>query len=392
MEYNSGMYDSGKNSNTKFDQVIAYLNDKYLVRFNIILIQYQIKLKSNGKWEILNLNSLFIELEQAGITISLPKLEILFKSHLIERYNPIGGYFKALPEWDGIDHIKKLCSYIKADDDELLQYHMEKWLTRAVLCSLVDDKVNKQCLVFTSSKQNVGKTTFFRFLAPKELKDYYVEDIGTDKDSLIKLSKNFIINIDELSIQGQGNIKTLKSFISRGSINERLPYGKRQERLERRSNFVASTNEMDFLVDETGNVRWLIFEIFSIDFNYSKIDIDKVWAQAYFNAFKRKNYNPELSTEDILKNEKRNELFLNWTMEKELIVKYLEPGTNEKDFMTATDVIIELRAMGVGLSLSKIKIGKALKMLKFPVARHMGEKRAHGYLVKPKDLSAKNKN
>jgi|26BtaG_2_1085354.scaffolds.fasta_scaffold00015_3 predicted P-loop ATPase len=383
MEKHLNLYDSGKDSNTLYDRAIKYLKEKYALRYNEISIQYQIKPKKTKKWSVLNFSSLLIELEQAGIGMNVLKLETLLKSHLIERHNPIKGFFKSLPEWDGIDHIKNLCGYIKTDNDNLFNYHFEKWLTRSVLCSLIDGRVNKQCLVFTSPAQNLGKTTFFRFLVPNGLKDFYVEDIGTDKDSLIKLSKNFIINMDELHIQGQNNINALKAYISKTHINERVPYGKRQERLSRICNFVGSTNKTDFLTDETGNVRWLIFEIQHIDFKYNlEIDIEKVWSQAYYNAFQRKGYDPDLTKEDVEDNERRNELFQHWTMEKELVAKYLEPGKEEVDFMTATDVIIELRAMGVGMKLSQVKIGTALKSLSFPVARQKGGARARGYLVK----------
>lgn len=390
MDDKTELYRSGKDSNTLFDRTLQYINNKYDTRYNIISIQYQIRLKENGKWSVLNLNSLLIELEQAGIKISMKKLEILFRSHLIPRYDPIQGYFSALPKWDDKDYIGQLCSYINADDDEFFREQFEKWLTRAVLCMLVSDYVNKQCIVFVSSAQNIGKTTFFRFLTPTALKDFYVEDLGTDKDSLIKLSKNAFINLDELAIKGKADINTIKSFMSKSYINERLPYGRRQERLERRANFMGSTNVVNYLTDETGNVRWLNFEILSINFEYSKVvDIDKVWAQAYHNAFERKNYNPEMTKEEIMKSEKRNALFQHWTQERELIAKYFDYGEDKKDFMTATDVLIELRAMGAGMSLRSNQIGKALQALKFPIARHMGPKRSHGYLVKIKYNNSK---
>lgn len=384
MENELSLYDSGKDSNTLYDRANKYLKKKYSIRYNEISIEFQIKPKKAKNWSILNLNSLLIELEQAGIKMSVLKLETLLKSHLIERYNPIDGYFKSLPKWDGIDHIKNLCSYLKTDNDELFHYHLEKWLTRSVLCSLVEGRVNKQCFVLTSPIQNMGKTSFLRFFTPKKLKKFYVEDMGTDKDSLIKLAKNILINMDELAIEGGKNINALKALISKDQINERLPYGKKQEYLQRIANFVGSTNDTDFLTDETGSVRWLIFQVKSIDFNYSKqIDINKVWAQAYYNAFKRENYNPELTKEDIIQNEKRNELFQHWSMEKELIAKHFRPGEKEiDDFMTATDVIIELRAMGIGMKLSQVKIGSALKSLSFPVARQKGGRRARGYLIK----------
>lgn len=384
----TNLYNPGRESNTLYDRAIKYLHDKYGLRFNEIALIYQIKLITGRKWQILNSDSLLIELVQEGIKINHKKLETILNSHHVSKYNPIKGYFNSLLSWDGKDHIGQLCSYVETDDDddELFRYHLEKWLTRAVLCSLVKGKINKQCFVLSSQKQNVGKTTFWRNMVPNKLQDFYNEDLGTDKDSLIKLSKNFLINMDELAVHDKKGIDALKALISKTHINERLPYGKRQEHLDRIANLVGSTNKVSFLTDTTGNVRWLVFQILSIDFTYSKkVDIDKVWAQAYYNAFKRENYNPELTKEDIIQNEERNEKFMHWSMEKEIVAKYFEPSESQKDFMTATDIMLDLRLMGLGLRLNAVQIGKALKSLKFPVARHMGPKRAHGYLIKRKN-------
>lgn len=383
MEENK-LYDIGRETNTIYDRIYNYLQDKYELRFNEIALIYQIKHKDTGtKWQQLNLSSLLIELTQAGIKTSPNILEIYLKSHFISRYNPIRGYFKNLLDWDGKDYIGELCNYIKTDNDSFFRYHFEKWLVRAVLCALEEGRINKQCLVLSSQQQNVGKSTFWRFIVPKKLNEFYSEDMGTDKDSLIKLSKNFIINLDELAIQGQRNINALKAFISKTHINERLPYGKRQERLERICSFIGSTNETDFLTDETGNVRWVIFQVMSIDFAYTKeVDIDKVWSQAYYKAYKLKDYNPELTKQDIMENESRNKSFMHWTMEKELVAKYFEYGIDEKkDFMTATDVLLELENHGIKARINKIQIGKALTSLGFPEKKHGGINRGHGYLV-----------
>jgi len=97
-----------------------------------------------GNWFVLNINSLLIELAQSGIDINMNKLEILVRSHLIQQYNPIREYFENLETWDGENYIKNLCQYLKTNDDEAFYYHFEKWLTRAVLCSLTKGYVNKQ--------------------------------------------------------------------------------------------------------------------------------------------------------------------------------------------------------------------------------------------------------
>ena len=383
MEEDKTLYQTGTVGKTIFDRTLKYLNAKYSLRFNTISLEFEIKRTSDKKWSDLNLNSLFIELAQSGIDIPVNKLEILVRSHLIDQYNPISEYFESLEQWDGEDHIKNLCSYVKTNNDNAFLYHMEKWFTRAVLCALEKEKINKHCLVLANTIQNSGKSTYLRFFIPRKLMNYLSEDIGLDKDSRIKLCKNLIINLDELSILAKADINSLKAFISKTHINERLPYARKAEYLERICSFVGSTNKTDFLTDESGSVRWIIFEVTEkINFNYSmEIDIDKVWSQAYFNAFKRKGFNPELTLADISENEKRNERFTQMTLEQEMINKFYEPSDNLEEFKTATEVMMDLSTQGIRLN--HLKIGRALSSFKFPRVKHP-QRQIYGYLIRLK--------
>lgn len=383
MEEDKMLYQTDTVGKTIFDRTLKYLNAKYSLRFNTISLEFEIKRTSDKKWSDLNLNSLFIELAQSGIDIPVNKLEILVRSHLIDQYNPISEYFESLEQWDGENHIKKLCTYVKTNDDNAFLYHMEKWFTRAVLCALEKEKINKHCLVLANTIQNSGKSTYLRFFIPRKLMNYLSEDIGLDKDSRIKLCKNLIINLDELSILAKADINSLKAFISKTHINERLPYARKAEYLERICSFVGSTNKTDFLTDESGSVRWIIFEVIEkINFNYSKeIDIDKVWSQAYFNAYKREGFNPELTLADISENEKRNERFTQMTLEQEMINKFYEPSDNLEEFKTATEVMIDLSTQGIRLN--HLKIGRALSSFKFPRVKHP-QRQIYGYLIRLK--------
>lgn len=153
--------------------------------------------------------------------------------------------------------------------------------------------------------------------------------------------------------------------------------------MERICSFVGSTNKTDFLTDESGSVRWIIFEVTEkINFNYSlEIDIDKVWAQAYFNAYKRKSFNPELTLADISENEKRNERFTQMTLEQEMVNKFYEPSDNLEEFKTATEVMMDLSTQGIRLN--HLKIGRALSSFKFPRVKHP-QRQIYGYLVRLK--------
>ena len=388
METEKMLYQVDTATNTIFDRIRKYLAKKYQLRFNEIALEFEIKTE-NGDWTELNLNSLYIELTQAGINIAFNKLEILMRSHLITVFNPFQNYFQNLEKWDGENHIQRLTSFVKTTDAEPFQIHFEKWLTRSVLCALKKGYINKQCFVFYNTKQNSGKTSFLRFLIPPSLEKYYTEDIGVDKDGLIALCKNFIINIDELSVMSKTDVNILKAFISKNTVNARLPYDRKSSLMYRTSSFCGSTNRSDFLTDETGSVRWIIFEVLEIDFNYSKeININQVWAQAYHNAFERKNYNPELTAEDLVENEKRNEKFKQITLEQEILISHFEKSENKNDFLTATEIMLAM-SNALGVRMNNVKIGKALTALNFERIKH-SKKQVYGYLIKRKIEDEKN--
>ena len=385
MEEQSGLYRSDIKSQTIYDRVLSYINKKYDIRFNIIALELEIKLKtSKSKWQDINMNSLLIELVQSGNNINMNKLETLVKSDYILKYNPFREYFSSLPPWDGIDHISHLCSLIRTTEDNLFAYHFEKWITRSVKCALEEGKVNKQCLVLYNTIQNSGKSTFLQFLIPNSMKKYYTEDISVDKDGLIALCKSLIINIEEMSIMTKTDINILKAFISKNSVNARLPYARKTELMSRTCSFVGSTNKIDLLSDESGSVRWLIFEVLHINFKYStEINIDNVWAQAYYNAYERKNYNPELTSTDIIENEKRNEKYSIISMEQEIISAYFEKSSDSEHFLTATDIVLAMNN-ALGLTLNNMKIGKALTGLKYQKIKHP-KLQTYGYLIKRKE-------
>ena len=388
METEKKLYQVDTATNTIFDRIRKYLAKKYQLRFNEIALEFEIKTE-NGDWTELNLNSLYIELTQAGINIAFNKLEILMRSHLITVFNPFQNYFQNLEKWDGENHIQRLTSFVKTTDAEPFQIHFEKWLTRSVLCALKKGYINKQCFVFYNTKQNSGKTSFLRFLIPPSLEKYYTEDIGVDKDGLIALCKNFIINIDELSVMSKTDVNILKAFISKNTVNARLPYDRKSSLMYRTSSFCGSTNRSDFLTDETGSVRWIIFEVLEIDFGYSKkININQVWAQAYHNAFERKNYNPELTAEDLVENEKRNEKFKQITLEQEILISHFEKSENKNDFLTATEIMLAM-SNALGVRMNNVKIGKALTALNFERIKH-SKKQVYGYLIKRKIEDEKN--
>lgn len=204
----------------------------------------------------------------------------------------------------------------------------------------------------------------------------------TDKDARIQLTRNFLINLDELSILAKKEINALKAYFSKTMINERLPYDRKNSTLYRTCSFIGSTNRATFLNDETGSVRWLCFELSGkINFRYSiEVDIDKVWAQAYYLTYTDKSFEAELTINDIAENESRNRIYQESNMEEELICKFYTKSSDPADFKTASDLVIQLACINPRLNM--YNMGRALKAMDYERIKST-QNRVYGYLIKP---------
>lgn len=357
-------------SETIFQVAERYLNKNYNIRYNEVTNELQFKKKENSFYEEINIDSLYVKLQNDKIQITIQKLTSLLRAGIMETHNPFKDYFEKVitkkrdTNFDYIDH---LSNYIITKNQERFRKQFKKMFVRSVACSIDPKVVNKQAFILVHDKQNSGKTTFLNWLCPTDLENYITENIATDKDSLIALSENFIINMDELATFNRSEINALKSMLSKAKVKVRHPFGRKAVLTNRCANFVGSTNKDNFLSDETGSVRWLCFELEKINWNYNKeVNIDNVWAQAY--QLYKDGFHYELTSSEIAENEEENKKHQIPTIEAELIQQHFLSGNkdNHDYFFTATDFIKVLpEKLGVAFNSTPEKIGKALKTLGF---------------------------
>ena len=363
-----------------------YLNKHYNFRFNTILLDVEYQPKNAKIWKICNEDSLFIEMQKKGINIQMAKLISILKSDFVKEYNPIISYFKNLPKWNKkTDYIKNLCGYISTPTPDEFTYHLKKWMARSVKTMLVKGYFNKQAFIITDkgNGQNIGKSHFTKWLCPPTLPlNRSFED--SKKDNLIKLATNAFIILDELDGISRKDLNGLKALFSMDEIRVRLPYARREETVQRTANFIGSTNEENFLVDPTGSVRWLVFHVSNIDWNYSKkLDVNNLWAQAYQLAFDPE-FDETFNKEDVKKNEIRNQTYQIRSSEAEMIsILYEIP--NEKNqhkvlFLTSTEILIFIKSNSSLNRLSAVAVGRALKLLGYQRIKKGG---IYGYLIAP---------
>lgn len=369
---------------TIFHVVENYLSRHYDFRFNTILLDIEYKPKMSQTWKICNEDSLFIEMQKKNINIQMAKLISILKSDFVPQYNPIESYFKKLRKWNKkTDYVSQLTQYITTPDKKEFAYHLKKWLARSVKCMLLDGYFNKQAFIITDkgNGQNIGKSHLTKWLCPPSLPlNRSFED--SKKDNLIKLATNAFIILDELDGISRKDLNSLKALFSMDEIRVRLPYARREETVQRTANFIGSTNEENFLNDPTGSVRWLVFDVHAIDWEYStKMDVNDIWSQAYSLAYDE-SFDETFTKEDVKNNELRNETYQVRSPEAELISLLFEHpnDSNIKNvkFFTSTEILMICKANSSLNRLNSIGVGKALKLLKFQRTKHKG---VYGYSV-----------
>jgi predicted P-loop ATPase len=376
------VYDLSSRKDSVYDKIHEELRKYFKIKFNEVALEYEIFDVSSNKRLDFNESSILIHLHREKINVSPQIFKTYLRSHFVERINPLIDYFKSLPPWNGNDYIKKYTSYINTDDNQMFYTQFLKWAVRAVKTVFLNDEINKHVLVLEGG-QNFGKSYYLNYLSPKVLEKYLYTNLGVGRDERIKLAKAFIINIEELDVMGKYDINAIKALISQVSINERLPYAEKSTLLYRTCSFLASTNRPEFLCDDTGSVRWIIFSVIQkINFSYSKeFNIDDFWSQAYHIFKNEKDFKSELSREEIRINEQRNERFTIQTVENEYILKYYSISDDIVDFRTSTEIVTELQIMGH--KLNNQKIGSALTKYGFTKIKH-SKRQVYGYLAKPK--------
>ena len=368
-----------------------YLSNKYDIRLNIVSNCIELRNKNeNSIFKEANENNLYRELQHANLNLPLNKLNSLLQSDFVEKYNPFELYFEGLGIWNQDieeDYIGKLCKYIPAKDPIRFEKQFRKMLVRSIACALEENVFNKQVFVLVGAGQNTGKSTFCRWLCPPFLSDHMTEYINTDKDGLIVLATNFLINMDELATLSKTEINSLKSLISKDKINVRLPFARRTSVHPRRANFIGSTNNDEFLTDETGSVRWLCFEIEgTINFNYrDDFKINDIWRQAYTLYKDRFQY--QLTPSEIKENEISNNKHFVASQEMHLITEYFEvPKENEySENYTSTQILNHIQNKMHYARLNLYKIGKVMTKLGYEKATKYSSEKGQsiwGYKVK----------
>jgi hypothetical protein len=135
--------------------------------------------------------------------------------------------------------------------------------------------------VILEGLQGKRKSTFIEILGRK----WFAELDGDfhDPKMMIELMQGaWILELPELTGFQRSDVRAIKAFISRKKDRARLAYARRAGEFPRQCIFIGSTNDREYLKDDTGGRRFwpMPCHVAEIDTARLEQNVDQLWAEA----------------------------------------------------------------------------------------------------------------
>jgi len=275
--------------------------------------------------------------------------EAMIVQALDNAYHPVRDYLNGLT-WDGKNHLTNLIEHF-TDKAGFFEKWFRHWVVGAV--AKVFEGFQNPMLVI-DGPQAIGKSYFARWLCPPGLdRNFYAGAILPDnKDCRLRQRDCWIWEVQELgATTRRADLAALKAFLTTEVVRDRKPYGHRDVIKPAISNFVGTINNdrSGFLLDKTGNRRFLVCQVEKIDWGYpDQISIDQLWAQAVALFTSKAAW--FLTGQDMDERDARNEEFLIDDPIESFLGVLFEFSGDPSHFVTLPDVcdLLKDRVKGIG--------------------------------------------
>ena len=218
---------------------------------------------------------------------------------LNHKVNPPVDMIKSV-KWDGIPRIETWIQTVFGVPDSPLN--------RAIASNWLKGLVNRVCtpgcqfdtVLVLEGSQGIGKSSVLRALA----EPWYAEtiiDVDT-KDFQLILTQNIVVEFSEGATISRSQTEMLKQKITEREDNFRRPYERLPKKFPRRCVFAMTTNQEQYLKDETGNRRWLPVALNTeTKANVEWVHENKMqmFAEAYHRVYELKETTYEFPQEEL---------------------------------------------------------------------------------------------
>ena len=372
------------------EEIKSFLDGHISLRFNEITsrVEYEIPADNTDAHRFMPVNDRIVNSlwsQMSTITrVNIQDMYRVIESDYVPVFNPFKEYLNNLSKPGEQDYIRELTQTVRVkggeQEQKLWHLYLKKWLVGMVASWLSEDVVNNVILVLIG-EQGAYKTTWFNYLLPPPLKQYFYTKTNANrmsKDDILTLAQYALVCCEELDTMRPAELNQLKAAVTMPSIDERAAYAHYHEHRKHIASFCGTGNSTQFLSDPTGNRRWLPFEVESIvsprdhPFHY-----EGIYAQAL--ALFKSGFQYWFTKEEIQELNHHNRQFETPHLERELVSLYFRvPMESENGMFMTSARAIQIIGTGISQKLNPTRVGLAFNELGFQRVRYHG---IRGYLV-----------
>lgn len=381
----------GDSKTATVEEIKSFLDGHISLRFNEITsrVEYEIPADNTDAHRFMPVNDRIVNSlwsQMSTITrVNIQDMYRVIESDYVPVFNPFKAYLNNLCKSVGVqdkkqsvgekDYIRELAQTVRVkggeQEQKLWHLYLKKWLVGMVASWISEDVVNNVILVLIG-EQGAYKTTWFNYLLPPPLKQYFYTKTNANrmsKDDILTLAQYALVCCEELDTMRPAELNQLKAAVTMPSIDERAAYAHYHEHRKHIASFCGTGNNTQFLSDPTGNRRWLPFEVESIlsprehPFHY-----EGIYAQAL--SLYTSGFQYWFTKEEIQELNRHNKQFETPHLEHELVDLYFRrPIDSELGEFISVARALQMISNGISQKLSAVNVGRAFSDLGFKRVR-----------------------
>jgi len=216
-------------------------------------------------------------------------------------------YIRSL-HWDGTDRLSSwLTKTYGTPNDKYHQAVGSNWL-KGLVKRITEPGCKFDYVLVLEGEQGTKKSTSLYILGG----NWHVETaMSTDsKDFFMQFAGKAIVEFSEGETLSRTEVKRMKAIITMQTDKYRPPYERSSQEFPRRCVFAMTTNQTEYLKDETGNRRWLPVTVALPEANIEWLaaNRDQLFAEAYHRVANLKETTYDFPKEEMLEAQEKRRI------------------------------------------------------------------------------------
>ena len=312
--------------------------------------------------------------------------EALSALSLLKPYHPIREYLDDL-EWDGNDRLSDFFTRYCGAPASTYATGVAEIFFKAAVGRVYRPGIKFDTMVVLEGTQGCGKSTLVQILGGEHaLEGLPNKSDLNHKDVIQAIQGHWLVEIEELAAMRKTDVDSMKAFLSRTSDKARFAYAREAKEYPRQCVFVGTTNDAQYLLDSTGNRRFLPIAVETVYLQQLAEDRDQIWAQA--TAMWRQRPTPQaLMLPEMLWNNAREEQSarrLHDPVESKLMLVLATAEENQQDFLSIDDLMEKVfsKMPGQGDQSDVRRLTRAIQAIGDSTKWRNGRRQIGGQIIK----------